>query len=232
MKSPFLLGATFALLAAVSSAAEFHVAVTADGSAEKPFKTISAASKIAQPGDTITVHAGTYRERITPPRGGTSNSTRITYRAAPGETAIIKGSEIIRDWKPFQGDVWKAAVPNTLFRAYRPHKDLIAGDWFTDKDRPHHTGEIYFNGKALYETHLLERVLYPQPYPDSHDKEASTWTWFAEVDDQHTHLYANFHGQDPTQALIESLPAGSYTAVVSGVNGTTGNALVEIYALN
>lgn len=68
MKSPFLLGATFALLAAVSSAAEFHVAVTADGSAEKPFKTISAASKIAQPGDTITVHAGTYRERITPPR--------------------------------------------------------------------------------------------------------------------------------------------------------------------
>ncbi len=207
MKSKFLLGAAFALLATVASAAELHVAVTGadthDGTSEKPLKTISAAAKIAQPGDTITVHAGTYRERITPPRGGTSDSARITYRAAPGETAIIKGSEIIRDWKPFQGDVWKATVPNSLFGKYHPYKDLINGDWFTDKGRPHHTGEVYFNGKALYETHLLERVLHPQPNADSRDKEASTWTWFAEVDDQHTYLYANFHGQDPTRALVE-----------------------------
>ena len=33
-----------------------------DGSAEKPFVTISKAAKIAMPGDTITVHEGVYRE--------------------------------------------------------------------------------------------------------------------------------------------------------------------------
>ena len=33
-------------------------------------------------------------------------------------------------------------------------------------------------------------------------------------------------------ALIASLALGSYTAVVSGSNGITGNALVEIYELN
>jgi hypothetical protein len=197
----------FALGSLPLAAREFHVAPagnnTNDGSAAKPLQTISAAAQLAQPGDTITVHAGTYRERITPPRGGTSDHQRITYQAAPGEQVVIKGSEIIRDWKPFLGDVWKATVPNSLFGKYHPYKDLINGDWFTDKGRPHHTGEVYFNGKSLYETHLLERVLQPQPYPDSRDKEASIWTWFCEVDEKNTYLYANFHGQDPTKALVE-----------------------------
>ncbi|MFZ1217941.1 MAG: choice-of-anchor Q domain-containing protein [Chthoniobacterales bacterium] len=33
-------------------------------------------------------------------------------------------------------------------------------------------------------------------------------------------------------ALVRTLPPGSYTAIVSGVNDTTGVALVEVYALN
>jgi hypothetical protein len=32
-------------------------------------------------------------------------------------------------------------------------------------------------------------------------------------------------------ALVATLPAGSYTAVVSGVGTSTGTALVELYAL-
>jgi len=33
-------------------------------------------------------------------------------------------------------------------------------------------------------------------------------------------------------AIIATLPPGNYTAIVRGVNSTTGNALVEVYALN
>ena len=33
-------------------------------------------------------------------------------------------------------------------------------------------------------------------------------------------------------ALVLHLPAGAYTAVVSGANGATGNALVEVYDLD
>ena len=33
-------------------------------------------------------------------------------------------------------------------------------------------------------------------------------------------------------ALVLHLPAGRYTATVSGANGATGNALVEAYTLN
>src|SRR5512145_2399356 len=68
---------------------EYHVAISGDdandGTAAKPLKTISAAARLAGPGDVITVHDGVYRERISPPRGGDSDQRRITYQAAPGE---------------------------------------------------------------------------------------------------------------------------------------------------
>jgi len=37
---------------------------------------------------------------------------------------------------------------------------------------------------------------------------------------------------DPESAITLSLPAGAYTAIVSGVNGATGNALIEVYDLD
>jgi alpha-N-arabinofuranosidase len=51
-----------------SAAREFHVSVHGDdnddGSLLRPYETISAAARVAQPGDVITVHEGTYRERV------------------------------------------------------------------------------------------------------------------------------------------------------------------------
>ena len=196
-----------ALLAPAASAREFHVSVRGndgnDGSSSMPFQTISAAARVAEAGDTITVHEGTYRERVTPPRGGESDSRRIVYQAAAGEKAVIKGSEVVREWKPFTAGVWKATLPNSFFGKYNPYTDLIAGDWFTGRGRPHHTGEVYLNGKSLYETNLLERVLNPQPFPESRDREGSTWTWFCESDGNNTYIYANFHDKNPNQELVE-----------------------------
>ncbi|MBI4875374.1 MAG: right-handed parallel beta-helix repeat-containing protein [Acidobacteria bacterium] len=195
------------LLAQAAWAREIHVSVKGNddnaGTLSSPYKTISAAARVAQPGDTITVHEGTYRERVTPPRGGESDAKRIVYQAAPGEKVVIKGSEAIRDWKPFTPGVWKATVPNSLFGSYNPYKDLLAGDWFTDRGRPHHTGEVYLNGKSLWESHLLERVLNPQPVANIRDREGSTYTWFAESDEKNTYIYANFHDKNPNQELAE-----------------------------
>ena len=62
---------------ALCSAKEYHVSIKgsdkSDGSASKPFRTISQAVIFAFPGDTITVHSGTYREWINPLRGGESD---------------------------------------------------------------------------------------------------------------------------------------------------------------
>src|SRR3954470_24276082 len=102
----------------------FHVATsgsdTADGSAERPFRTINRAAGMARAGDTVVVHAGEYREWVKPRHGGLSDARRITYQAAADEHVVIKGSERITDWTPDGGTVWKATVPNALFGDFNP----------------------------------------------------------------------------------------------------------------
>ncbi len=153
------------LMTYAATASEFHVSINGndknDGSASKPFQTISAAAQAAQPGDIITVHGGTYRERVTPPRGGESDSKRIVYQAAAGEKVFIKGSEVVRNWQKVQDDTWKVVIPNTFFGDFNPYKDLIRGDWFSPKGRNHHTGAVYLNGHWLTEAAKLEDVLKP-----------------------------------------------------------------------
>ena len=108
------------LMTSAITAKEYHVSVSGsdknDGSALAPFKTITVASQLAQPGDVIIVHKGTYRERITPPRGGSSDDARIVYQAAEGEKVEVKGSEIIKEWEKLIGNVWKVTIPNYIFR--------------------------------------------------------------------------------------------------------------------
>ena len=118
------LGQNMAGAAAVAAlgaarAAEFHVATNGSdanrGTKSAPFRTIRHAADLAQPGDIITVHAGIYRERINPPRGGTSDAQRITYQAARGETVVITGSEVVTNWVKIDADLWQAVVLNSFF---------------------------------------------------------------------------------------------------------------------
>lgn len=220
-----------------SAGREIHVSVNGDdandGSKARPKKTISAAAQEAQPGDTVTVHAGIYRERVTPPRGGESDAKRIVYQAAPGEKVEILGSEIWRDWKPvMEGAVWKedrieentsttgkdgkaleplpglwkATIPNTFFGDFNPYKDVVKGDWFSSRFAMH-TGEIYLNGKSLYEAGTAQFVM-PQAFipfynTRSTDKEGATYTWFCSSDEKNTYIYAQFHDKDPNKELVE-----------------------------
>lgn len=206
MKRIKLVLLTLVLCVAVS-AKEYHVAKNGDdhnkGTKESPFLTIQKAADLALPGDIIIVHEGVYRERVTPPRGGNSDLERITYRAAKGEKVEIKGSEIINNWEQFSGTVWKATVPNSIFGEYNPYKDLVRGDWFNDKGRVHHTGEVYLNDKSLWEMELLEKVLRPRAVEDNYDPAGSTYTWFCESDEAHTYIYANFQGANPNKELVE-----------------------------
>ena len=165
MKNITLPTLTALLLASLANAhaATWHVATNGndkgEGCGPEPFRTIQHAAEVAQPGDVITVHAGVYRERINPPRGGESEARRITYQAAPGELVEIKGSEVVKNWTRVEGDVWKATLPNTLFGTFNPFNDLIRGDWFNAKGREHHTGAVYLNGDWLIEAAKLDEVL-------------------------------------------------------------------------
>ena len=70
------------------------------------------------PGDTITVHAGVYRERVAPPRGGTSDAKRIVYQAASGENVVITWRRRGEGWtKGTRRHVEGVAIPNHFFGA-------------------------------------------------------------------------------------------------------------------
>lgn len=144
------------------TARTYHVSVNGsdanDGTEAMPLKTISAAAVKAQPGDTITVHEGDYRERINPPRGGTSNDKRIVYQAATGEKVVIKGSEQLRGWKRVENDTWMLKLPNSFFGDFNPYSDVISGDWY-EADQPYHTGAVYLNGHWLKEAAVKHEVV-------------------------------------------------------------------------
>ena len=189
------------------SAREYHVSLTGNddsvGSVGHPFRTLSAATRMARAGDTVTVHTGTYREWVDPQFGGTSDLNRILYRAAPGEEVILKGSEVIKGWEKVEKGVWKVILDNKMFRDYNPYLEQITGDWFLKYGRDHHTGEMYLNGKSFYEIDSLKKVLNPQPLKGAQDQEGSLYQWYCEVNSQTTTLWANFHGSDPNRELVE-----------------------------
>jgi alpha-N-arabinofuranosidase len=198
MKVTVLTSLTTLALTTSLYATEFHVAISGNdanpGKKAAPLRTIQRAADLAQPGDVITVHAGTYRERVNPPRGGTSDRRRIVYQAARGETVEIKGSEIVQNWEKVQEDIWKVTLPNTFFGSYNPYSDLLRGDWFDRKGRDHHSGAVYLNGEWLTEAAKLDDVLKPA---------GTNALWFGQVEGTNTTLWARFMGVNPNEQRVE-----------------------------
>ena len=178
---------------------ELHVSLGGDdanpGTAEKPLRTISAAAVVAEAGDTVTVHAGVYRERIDPPRGGTSDDCRIVYQAAPGERVEIAGSEVVAHWQRVARGVWQAILPNSFFGTFNPFATEICGDWFDAKGRKHHRGAVYLDGEEIPEGDGAGfRLL---------DPSLESMEWIVTVDANETTIKARFGTIDPNAALVE-----------------------------
>jgi alpha-L-arabinofuranosidase len=152
---------TISIALAIASAATLATAKDYPVGADHPLKTISAAAELAQPGDTVIVHEGIYREEVNPPRGGTSDAERIVYTAAPGAKVAIKGSEPVKGWTRVQNDTWKVTLPNSFFGNFNPYADLIRGNWFQPNGRTHHTGAVYIDGHWLMEAPNKDIVLKP-----------------------------------------------------------------------
>ena len=194
----FATAAALLALPLFARAATYHVSTTGNdanpGTSAAPFRTIQHAADIAQPGDVIIVHAGVYRERVSPPRGGTSDANRIVYETAPGEKVTITGAEELKHWARVQGDVWKTTLPNSFFGAFNPYSDLIHGDWFNPMGRDHHTGEVYLNDKGLVEAASLNDVMKPA---------SGAPLWFGRVEAAQTTIWAQFKAVDPNRQKVE-----------------------------
>jgi hypothetical protein len=188
----------------------------ADGAPGTPFRTIQRAARAAMPGDTVLVHAGTYREWVRPPRGGVADDRRITFTAAPGEHVVITGAEVVAGWTREAGTTWRAEVPNALFGELNPFAEPVAGDWLhpAADGAVTHRGEVYLAGRALREVPDRAAVDAPVRRTTARyqwtaldtpllDPDATVLVWYAEVGDDVTTVWANFQDADPNTELVE-----------------------------
>jgi hypothetical protein len=86
-----------------------------------PLASLAQACAIAQPGETIVLRGGVYREVLAPKNNG------VTIRALPGEKVTISGADLIEGWQR-QGDgSWSAPLatePKMLLRDGRSSREF------------------------------------------------------------------------------------------------------------
>ncbi|MBM9504209.1 galactose-binding domain-containing protein [Actinacidiphila acididurans] len=186
---------SFAAHAAAQAPRVIHVAKNGSdsnpGTQAAPYLTINHAAQEAQPGDTVMVHAGLYRETVKPARGGTDEAHRITYTNAGDGEVVVKGSEEVNSWTQTGGNVWSVTLPNSYFGDYNPYAtgQPQGGDGGTF---PGYTaGDVYLNEQAYYEKPSLSAV------------QGSASSWYSEVSTSSTTIWANFNGADPNAGLAE-----------------------------
>ena len=174
-----------------------------DGSEKKPFNTIQMAADIAVAGDEVIVKPGIYRENVNPKHAGKEGAP-IVYRSAKLRGAHITGAEVLTGWKKIEGTVYTARVPNSIFGKYNPYKTLVSGDWFIAYFIAH-TGDVYLNGKSMYEVQSLEEVKKAEASNAAWDTDFSRFKWYTEQDKNkdETVFYVNFLGRDPNKENVE-----------------------------
>jgi len=181
---------------------------TAAGTEQAPFRTISRAAELLQPGEAVYVRAGVYRERVAPARGGTE-ALPITYFAECGGQVVIKGSDAwAPDWQSHGGGVYSAVPDSALFtddvylddanpfrvamsstpygRNGRPEAERgIAG---ADPEMVYTLGQVFVDGEPLEQRPYLAEV------------EAAPGRW--SYDAASGAIYVHLDG-DPHRASVE-----------------------------
>ena len=132
------------------------------GTDQRPLRSIGAAAALAQPGDTVWVAGGTYRERIAPPRGGLPGQP-IVYMAAPGAQVRVTATEPWQpQWVDHGGGVWAGSLATVDFRlkpppppelgpapaVYNPFLDTLTA---AVTGEPLSLGQVFVSGQPLQE---------------------------------------------------------------------------------
>ena len=172
-----------------------------NGSKERPFRHISDAAYLAQPGDEVLVYPGVYREQVSPRHGGTEEN-RITYRSVEPLGAVITGAEEITGWTKLDNGLWTVRINNSVFGSYNPYIVEAFGDWYF-APTVRHTGCVYLNDRAMYEALTMEECIAGEVYAPSWEPEYSVYKWISMQEGNETVLYCNFQDVNPNEHKIE-----------------------------
>ncbi|MCK5853316.1 DUF1565 domain-containing protein, partial [bacterium] len=133
------------------------------GSKTHPLKTLQKAIDLANPGETIFIREGVYREQVTIPAG----KNRVVLQSFKNEKTVLKGSDLFTDWKKTD-DYWYRIVkikpqqvmvdgnnplqqigyPNDDFRDNQSYKryEFPVGSGLKDMEQ----GRFFWSNDSLY----------------------------------------------------------------------------------
>jgi hypothetical protein len=137
-------------------------------SKEKQTMTISEAVSLAEPGDTVIIHSGVYREKVV------IEKSSIRFQPAVGEKVIVTGAEHITDWQ-------KEDSNGNIFSTHWSHRFISWNKSYTHPNDDYHlligrSEQVFVNG------YLLRQVL-------SFDK-LSRGTFFVDMDAQRLYVWS------------------------------------------
>ncbi|MDD5673774.1 MAG: right-handed parallel beta-helix repeat-containing protein [Chitinivibrionales bacterium] len=151
------------------------------GTEAAPLKTIQAAAMAAQPGDIVLIHGGTYRERVTPPRGGNGESSRIVYSAAPHESVYVKGSDIWQPaWQKVSDKHYSGVPADAMFNddVYIEDKNPFKVRLYATNGKNQDCGMVFVDGVMAEHTYNgatgAITVTFPDNNPSAHTVEITT----------------------------------------------------------
>lgn len=158
-----------------------------EGTIAQPFRTISRAALLAEPGDTVRVHAGVYRERVAPAHGGEPNR-RIVYEAAPGEAVVVTGADV---WEPnWSSDAEQTALVSAALAHEIPgYFDQFMEPYLRREGRS--LGQVVVNGQFLEEM------------PTQETMRTRRGTWWLDRSEPRIHLHLPIGVEVSQSPLIE-----------------------------
>lgn len=126
-------GLIFVTAIGICAAAEYHIAPGGndanDGlSPTSAWRSIHVAINRVNGGDTVWIHDGTYRGRVTFTNTRGSASAPITVAAYPGATPILKGSIVATNWIA-DGSIWYTPHATNTQQVFADEQPLIQLGW-------------------------------------------------------------------------------------------------------
>jgi len=110
------------MTAQVATAADYYVSPSGNDrnpgtgpSKQEAFRTLQRGVDALQPGDTLLIEAGTYRETVRFPRSGLPGKA-ITVKPYQNQQVTVTGLDLVTGWTLHQGHIWKAHMDWTLGR--------------------------------------------------------------------------------------------------------------------
>jgi hypothetical protein len=128
-----LVPCALALLAAPALAIDYHVsprgADTNPGTLEMPFRTIQAAANMVQPGGTVYIHGGTYRETVVASRSGTAGAP-IRFQPYQGAQVTVTGLDVVSSpWATHSNSIYYVSAPDSVSQVFVNGQQMGPARW-------------------------------------------------------------------------------------------------------